>query len=138
MAYFKDADEVYAYIGRLFLAIRDDPQLIPKLKRADTVVQFRHRSPDSQITAKLVDGEDARVDFGDSDLDPEVVMTMDADLAHRFWLGRVNVTVALAKGQMKAKGPVAKILKLVPLVRPAFQRYRQMLREAGRQDLIEE
>ena len=43
-------------------------------------------------------------------------MTMDADTAHRFWLGKVNVTVALARGQMKAKGPVAKILKLVPLV----------------------
>ena len=41
---------------------------------------------------------------------------MDADTAHRFWLGKVNVTVALARGQMKAKGPVAKILKLVPLV----------------------
>ena len=40
---------------------------------------------------------------------------MDADTAHRFWLGKVNVTVALARGQMKAKGPVAKILKLVPL-----------------------
>ena len=39
---------------------------------------------------------------------------MEADTAHRFWLGRVNVTVALARGQIKAKGPVAKILKLVP------------------------
>ena len=59
-------------------------------------------------------------------------MTMDADTAHRFWLGKVNVTVALARGQMKAKGPVAKILKLVPLVKPVFPRYRQMLEEAGR------
>ena len=30
-------------------------------------------------------------------------MTMEADTAHRFWLGKVNVTVALARGQMKAK-----------------------------------
>ena len=58
-------------------------------------------------------------------------MTMDADTAHRFWLGKVNVTVALARGQMKAKGPVAKILKLVPLVKPVFPRYRAMLEEPG-------
>jgi hypothetical protein len=64
-------------------------------------------------------------------------MSMDADTAHRFWLGKVNVTVALARGQMKAKGPVAKILKLVPLVKPVFPRYRQMLVDAGRQDLLE-
>jgi hypothetical protein len=49
----------------------------------------------------------------------------------------VNVTVALARGQMKAKGPVAKILKLVPLVKPVFPRYRQQLADSGRQDLAE-
>ena len=64
-------------------------------------------------------------------------MTMDADTAHRFWLGHVNVTVALARGQIKARGPVAKILKLVPLVKPVFQRYRAMLQESGREDLLE-
>jgi hypothetical protein len=62
---------------------------------------------------------------------------MAADTAHRFWLGEVNVTVALARGQMKAKGPVAKVLKLVPLTKPVFPRYRQMLEEAGREDLLE-
>ena len=56
---------------------------------------------------------------------------MDADTAHRFWLGKVNVTVALARGQMKAKGPVAKILKLVPLTKPIFPRYRAILEESG-------
>ena len=77
------------------------------------------------------------MDLGGTDMEPEVVMTMEADTAHRFWLGQVNVTVALARGQMKAKGPVAKILKLVPLVKPVFPRYRKMLEEAGRQDLLE-
>jgi hypothetical protein len=62
-------------------------------------------------------------------------MTMEADTAHRFWLGKVNVTVALARGQMKAKGPVAKILRLVPLAKSAFPRYRTMLEDAGRADL---
>jgi hypothetical protein len=64
-------------------------------------------------------------------------MSMEADTAHRFWLGKVNVTVALARGQMKAKGPVAKILKLVPLVKPVFPRYRAQLEAAGRNDLLE-
>jgi putative sterol carrier protein len=70
-------------------------------------------------------------------MEPEVVMTMEADTAHRFWLGKVNVTVALARGQMKAKGPVAKILKLVPLTKPIFPRYRALLEQDGREDLIE-
>jgi putative sterol carrier protein len=61
---------------------------------------------------------------------------MEADTAHKFWLGKVNVTMALAKGQMKAKGPVAKILKLVPLVKPVFPRYRAMLEKDSRDDLL--
>ena len=102
MAYFKDADEVYQYIGKLFQDLADDEE----------------------------------VDLGETAMEPEVLMTMEADTAHRFWLGKVNVTVALARGQMKAKGPVAKILKLVPLTKPVFPRYRDMLERAGRQDLL--
>ena len=137
MAYFKDADELYAYIGRLFKELAEDEDLSPRFQRANTIVQYRYRDPDSQITVKLLEGEDGEVDCGDTALEPEVVMTMDADTAHRFWLGQVNVTVALARGQIKAKGPVAKILKLVPLTKPIFPRYRRILEEGGRADLVE-
>jgi putative sterol carrier protein len=137
LPYFKDADEVYSYIGRLFEDLAQDEELSPKFRKANTVVQYRYRNPESVITVSLLDSGDGRVDCGDTELEPEVVMTMDADTAHRFWLGKVNVTVALARGQMKAKGPVAKILKLVPLTKPVFPRYRAMLEESGRQDLLE-
>jgi putative sterol carrier protein len=137
LAYFNDADEVYAYIGKLFEELSEDEELAPKFRKANTIVQYRYRDPDSQITVKLLDGQGGQVDFGETPLEPEVVMSMDADTAHRFWLGNVNVTVALARGQMKAKGPVAKILKLVPLVKPVFPRYRELLADAGRGDLLE-
>jgi putative sterol carrier protein len=61
---------------------------------------------------------------------------MEADTAHKFWLGEVNVTVAMARGQIKAKGPVAKILKLVPMTKPVFPRYKKQLTEQGRADLV--
>ena len=137
MPYFKDAGEVYATIGKLFQDLKDDEELAPRFRQANTIVQYQYREPESRITVKLIEGEDGQVDFGDTVLEPEVVMTMDADTAHRFWLGEVNVTVALARGQMKAKGPVAKILKLVPLVKPVFPRYRKQLEESGRGDLLE-
>ncbi|MGZ5958299.1 MAG: hypothetical protein ACXWLI_07785 [Myxococcaceae bacterium] len=137
MPYFKDEAEVYEYIGRLFQDIVADEELGPKFQRANTTVQYQYREPESQITVKILDSEDPRVDLGPSDLEPEVIMSMEADTAHRFWLGEVNVTVALARGQMRAKGPVAKILRLVPLVKPVFPRYRKMLEDAGREDLLE-
>jgi putative sterol carrier protein len=136
MPYFKDADEVYGTIGKLFEDLADDEELAPRFRKANTIVQYKYRAPESQITVKMIEGEEGQVDCGPTTLEPEVVMTMDADTAHRFWLGEVNVTVALARGQMKARGPVAKILKLVPLVKPVFPRYRQQLEDAGRQDLL--
>ena len=137
MGQFKDADEVYRFIGRLFQDLAKDDELAPKFQRANTIVQYQYRDPESQVTVSLREEDDGRVDLGETTMEPEVVMTMDADTAHRFWLGKVNVTVALARGQMKARGPVAKILKLVPLTKPIFPRYRQMLEDAGRQDLLE-
>jgi putative sterol carrier protein len=137
VAYFKDADEVYRYIGRLFEQLAEDEELAPKFRKANTIVQYQYRDPESQITVRLQEGQDGQVDCGETTMEPEVVMTMDADTAHRFWLGKVNVTVALARGQMKAKGPVAKILKLVPLTKPIFPRYRALLEEDKREDLLE-
>ncbi len=136
MPYFKDDAEVYRFIGRLFEELAEDEELSPKFRRANTVVQYQYRNPESQITVDLRQDSDGQVDCGSTDLEPEVIMSMEADTAHKFWLGGVNVTVALARGQMKAKGPVAKILKLVPLVKPVFPRYRKLLEDAGRSDLV--
>ena len=137
MAYFKDADEVYATIGKLFADIAEDDELAPKFRKANTIVRYEYREPESAVTVRLQEGQPGDVDFGDSDMEPEVTMSMEADTAHRFWLGKVNVTVALARGQIKAKGPVAKILKLVPLTKPVFPRYKAQLEAMGRDDLVD-
>ncbi|MEX0993213.1 MAG: SCP2 sterol-binding domain-containing protein [Solirubrobacterales bacterium] len=137
MSVFKDDQEVYQYIGKLFVDLGEDEELAPKFRKADTIVQYKYTNPDSVITVRMQEGQNGDVDFGDTSMEPEIVMAMEADTAHKFWLGKVNVTMALAKGQMKAKGPVAKILKLVPLVKPVFPRYREMLEKDGREDLLE-
>ena len=135
MALFTDAQEVYDTLGRLFVDIASDEELAPKFRKANTIVRYDYYEPDSVITVRLQEGQPGDVDFGESDMEPEVTMTMAADTAHRFWLGQVNVTVALARGEIKAKGPVAKILKLVPLAKPVFPRYKAQLTEQGRSDL---
>ncbi len=133
--YFETADEVYATLGRLFVELASDPELAPKFRRANTIVRYEYSEPESAITVRLQEDKPGDVDFGESEMEPEVTMTMAADTAHEFWLGQVNVTVALARGQIKAKGPVAKILKLVPLAKPAFPRYKAQLEEQGSADL---
>jgi hypothetical protein len=138
MPYFKDADDVYANLGLFLRQLAVDPEMTPALKRADTTFQLRMRNPDSVLTVRPPqDEQPPQVDLGDTTLRPEVVLQLDADTAHRFWLGQVNVAVALANGDIRARGPAAKILKLVPLVKPGFPRYRQQLEAAGREDLLQ-
>jgi hypothetical protein len=137
LAYFKDAQEVYETIGKLMQDAAADEELAPKFRKANTIVRYDYRDPESAITVRLQVGQPGDVDFGASEMEPEVTMTMEADTAHRFWLGDVNVTVALARGQIKASGPVSKILKLVPLAKPLFPRYKAQLEAQGRADLAD-
>ena len=104
MAFFKDEQEVYQFIGKLFQDLAVDEVLFPQFQKANTVVQFPFKSPKSQITLKIKEGQAGQVDLGPTELVPEVVMTMDADIAHRFWLGQVNVTVALAPRPDEGQG----------------------------------
>ena len=39
--------------------------------------------------------------------------------------------VALAKGLIKVKGPMPKVLKLLPLLKPAFRAYPEHARKYG-------
>ena len=48
VAYFKDADEVYAYIGKLFEQLAEDDELSPRFQKANTIVQYQYRDPESQ------------------------------------------------------------------------------------------
>ena len=63
--------------------------------------------------------------------EPEVTMSMNADFAHAFWHGRVNLVSALTRRQVVARGNVPKTLKLLPILKPAYALYPHYLAEVG-------
>ena len=63
-------------------------------------------------------------------------MFMEADFAHKFWHGKVNLVSALTRRQVKAKGNVPKTLKLLPILNPAYVLYPDFLREKELDQLI--
>jgi len=52
-----------------------------------------------------------------------VTMEMTTDTAHLFWLDKLNIPKSLALRQIKAKGPVGKILQLMPMLKPGQKLY---------------
>ncbi|WP_235624360.1 hypothetical protein, partial [Mycobacteroides abscessus] len=73
----------------------------------------------------------------DSGVTPNVELFMSADTGNRFWLGKVNLTMAMAKGTVRAKGPVTKLIKLIPQAKNLFPEYRAILEADKRHDLLD-
>jgi hypothetical protein len=141
MGVFKDSRQFYDTVGEVMHRAALDPYIGSQVVRTEIVIQFCYTNPDAQITLNAKDRPtqpDVFFDvfFGPTDLRPDVVMSMQADLAHEFWQGRVNLFSALARGQVIATGLVQPVLRLVPVVGPMFQWYLALLREHGLADLI--
>jgi putative sterol carrier protein len=124
MGYFNDAGEVYEYIGGVFRQAGEDADVGAKLRAANITMQLNYTDPAAQLTVRFCEPYEV-IDGGDDET-ADVKMTMPADIAHKYWRGEYNFAVGLAKGQVKAKGPINKILKLVPITKPLFPLYRDM------------
>jgi putative sterol carrier protein len=127
MPYFADANEVDKYIGGVFRLAADHPEVGEKMKAANLVMRVLYTDPDVEMNVIMRDP--MQVVSGPVDEAPDVTLAMPADIADKFWRGEYNLAVGLAKGQVKAKGPVNKILKLVPLTKPLFPMYRELVAE---------
>ncbi len=142
MPVFHSTEELQACFGRLYDDVKCDPLIAPKIKDSGLVIQFRYREPDAVVTIDASrDGStpDSFFDvyWGDRDgVRADVEMNMSADTAHQFWHGKVNLMAALTRKQIVAKGPIPKILRLLPAVAPMYEMYPRILHEIGRDDLI--
>lgn len=135
MAAFNDEAEVYEFLGGVFRHGMKDSALVEKLKPSGVVLRITYTDPDAVIT---VDMPNSEIHEGPGvGPEPNIELFMSADTGNRFWLGKVVLPVALAKGQVRAKGPVSKLLKLLPLSKGLFGPYKEQLTEAGRADLLD-
>jgi putative sterol carrier protein len=131
MPYFANADEVYKYIGGAFRLAEEHPVAGPKLRGANVIMRVDYTDPKSSLTVRLVESG-IEVIEGESDVTPDVQLTMSADNANKFWRGQYNAAMGLAKGEAKAKGPISKILKLLPAAKPVFPLYTLLVEEKDR------
>jgi putative sterol carrier protein len=126
MAYFKDADELYHYLGGIFRQAENDPEVGPSLRNSGVTLRLEYHGPNAILTVEMLD-KGITVHEGECDIKPDVRMQMSADDANKYWRGEYNVAVNLARGKVKAKGPVTKILKLIPATKPLFPKYKAMM-----------
>lgn len=129
MAVFNDTEHMYDILGTLFNNLMVDPDFGDKFKKAGISIRFVINDPNGELWC-LTDGA---VVLGKSDENPTITMTLSGDSCHQFWMKELTLPIALAKGKIKAKGPMPKILKLLPLLKPAYEVYPKIAREKGLQ-----
>ena len=130
MGLFKDSETFEKMLAGFFNHIADTPVIADKLLASNLIVRFRYSDPEVVI---VVDCSGDRMDIrpGDTETKEIVDMSMSADIAHKFWFGKVNLMAALTRKQMIAKGPIPKILKLLPAIKPTYAMYPKYLEENG-------
>ncbi len=135
MPTFRDTEHLYRVLDALFSRLAAEPEVAAAMLAGKFVLRMTYREPDGQVTVDLR-GDALRWTFGDCDLEPELELIQSGDIAHQFWLGRLNITRAIATRQVVARGPVAKALKLLPALKPAYPLYREVLGELGELALL--
>ncbi|MEK7485865.1 MAG: hypothetical protein AABZ60_16205 [Planctomycetota bacterium] len=137
---FKDSEQLYQCIGGLFDILKKHPEIGPKIKKSELIIRFKYTEPEGQIWIDCLNDPKEEGTYlqwyKTMDKEPIVDMSMKADIGHQFWLGNVNLLTALARKQIIAKGPIPKIIKLLPIIKPAYAIYPEHLKKIGYANLI--
>jgi hypothetical protein len=131
MATFRSAEEFREVMDKTFTIMSTDPDMGPKLRDARVPQRFEFTDVDSvvNITHDESGGEqNLRWKWSDAvDWDPMVEMKMSSEVANKYFQGKENIAVALARRRIKSSGDVKAALKLIPITKPVFARYREMI-----------
>jgi len=139
--YYESADQLYEIYARFMDSILKDPKIGPKMSKSGIIIKFIYTDPDCEITIDLKnppaeEGYHGTYYLGPCDVQEDVWSKQEADFSHSFWHGHENPVAAVARGKVKQGGKVTAMMKLLPVVRPAFGRFPVVLEEMGYGDKV--
>ena len=140
MGNFKDDEEFYGVYEVFLKRVLSDPDVGPKLAKAKIRIRFNYTEPEASIFLNLADqppeGMFGSYALRDTESKADVTMTQTAEVANRFWQGKLNPVMGLASGKIKASGQVQRAMGLVTAIRPTFKMYVDVLKEMGHEDKV--
>ncbi len=130
MSAFRSEQEFREVMDRTFAIMSDDPEMGPKLRDADTPQRFEFTDLELVVNIRAGSPEEENLVWEWSDevaWEPKVRMTMSSETANRYFQGKENVAIAIARRRIKAGGDVKAALAILPITKPLFGRYRKMV-----------
>jgi hypothetical protein len=130
-AEFASAAEFREVMDQVFSMMDDDPKMGPQLRDADVPQRFEFTDLDLVVNIRgTTDDEDGCLHWewsDDVDWEPRVKMAMSSETANRYFQGKENVAVAIARRRIKSGGDVKAALSIIPITKPIYERYRDLV-----------
>src|SRR5947209_9654947 len=130
MTIFQSESEFREVMDRTFALMRDDAEIGPELRRADTPQRFEFTDLEMVVNIRAGGPDEPNLAWEWTDdvaWEPKVKMTMSSETANRYFQGKENVAIAIARRRIKAGGDVKAALAIIPITKPLFERYRKMI-----------
>ena len=130
---FRSADEFRDVIDRVFTMMSEDGDIGTALREADVPQRFEFEDMRLVVNVRAGrEGEGANLYWqwsDEVDWEPRVKMSMGSETANRYFQGKENVAIAIARRRIKAGGDVRAALSLIPITKAVYARYRALVEE---------
>jgi hypothetical protein len=130
---FDSEAEFRQVMDQLFTIMSEDPEMGPALRDADVPQRFEFEDLDLVINIRAGrSGEDSNLHWewsDDVDWEPKVRMKMSSETANRYFQGKENVALAIARRRIKTGGDIKAALALIPITKPIYGRYQKIVAE---------
>jgi len=130
-AAFASPEEFQDLMDQVFSMMSEDPDMGPKLRDADVPQRFEFSDLDFVLNVRAArPDEDGCLYWewtDDVDWEPKVRMTMSSETANKYFQGKENVAMAIARRRIRTGGDVKAALALMPITKPVYARYRALV-----------
>lgn len=126
MTDFMDKDTAVELFTELWARMIDEYGFGEKLKEEGITIKYVTKNPE---VVMYIDENGPLFNEEAEKKKAVVTMRMDGETVHKFWLKKLDVAQAMATRKIKSKGPVAKSLKLLPMLKPGHEIYPEYCRK---------
>jgi hypothetical protein len=131
MSAFRSPKEFREVMDRIFSLMDKDPDMGPRLRDADVPQRFEFEDLDLVVNIRAATPHEPTnlvwVWSDDVTWESKVQMKMSAETANRYFQGKENVALAIARRRIKTGGDVKAALALMPITKPVFGHYRELV-----------
>lgn len=137
MEFWKDGKEAIDAFVKMSEDCLKDAELSEGLKKVNQLIWFDYTKdgPDCSFYWDARGGE-TKVGRGKPKDEPDLIMSLSADDAHRSWSNKLNPVMAITRKKIIVKGSATGLLKLAPKLKKVAVIYNKALKDLGMEDKI--